>query len=303
MTAWIHDYLAVMSRQANDQAQNQEFNLIGHVIEYDVNTNMCRVLLPTRRAENDDSSSGDSSSGGSSDSGQTMETGWIQVGVPAVGKGWGFQYCLKGGATADNPEQGEQVQVTIQDRFSGLCAVANLTFNDEMPPPGAGQSDDSSGSGSSSSNDVSSGGSGGSSDADPATDADGSQQLQPAECIVFKHESGAIYKFYEDGSIRVNSRGTLYLQVKQDINIVIEEGNLIADVQKGDVKATVDMGNVSLDVAKGSISVTADTSDIKMAATKGNFNISCGKDFSVMAGGLVKLIEGVPPAPAGGATP
>jgi hypothetical protein len=191
---WIHDLVALMQQQSNEQVQDMELQLVGRVIEYDPTTHMCRVLLDTRRAQDD---SGDD---------QPMETGWCQIGSGHVGNNSGDQYALKGGATADN-QQGEVVQVSIQHRASGLCAVANLVFTDIMKPPGAGANGDSS------SND------------NATNDTNGTLQLRPGERII-KHESGSFIKFYSNGDIGIYAAGNFVLNAAQNINMTAAHVNI-----------------------------------------------------------------------------
>lgn len=261
----MNDYLALMHQSAVEQVQDLELNVIGHVIEYDVKTNMARLLLPTRRAE-------DEEDGGEGE--QTMETGWCQVGSPIVGDGWGLQYCLKGGATKENPEEGEQVQVSIQHRASGLSAVANLTFNDEMKPPGAGsdnETPDEPGS-------------------DPAeSDSDGAKRLKPAEFIL-KHESGSFLKFYSNGSVRATVEESLWVEVKQDCNLKVLEGDLNVSVEQGNANVTVDLGdvdinaplgNITIETLEGTIKATTESGDVEIESTAGSVKVNGGLSVDI----------------------
>ena len=243
MSGWIDDIVALMHQVTSEQVGDIEPHLVGHLIEYDVKTHMGRVLFPTRRAVDD---SGDE---------QPMESGWIQIGASgAVGDQFGDQYCFKGGATADNPEQGEQVQVSIQHRASGLCAVGNVTYNDSMTPPGAGG-------GNTDNNDTA------------LEDTDGTAQLKPGEYI-YKHESGSFLKFYENGDIGIFAAQNVVVRAQEDCDVTVVEGDLNVIVEKGDANITVTAGDLNATVAIGDANITA---------TAGSVVVTAGLDISLTA--------------------
>lgn len=283
---WVHDLVASIKQHANDLVQEMELNLIGHVIEYDVTTHMCRVLLQTRRAQDHGGGGGGLGGGGQGGVGvQTMETGWCQVGSLMVGDHFGIQYALKGGATAEHPERGEQVQLSIQHRPSGLAAVANLTFNDTMPPPGGGNNNG--------------GGGGGGNNIDPTTDTDGSQQLQPGELII-KHESGSFIKFYQTGDVRLYTAQNLYALVQQDCDVTVLEGDMNVDIQQGDLNVTVEQGNTTVDIQHGHLTATVQEDcdltvvegDLNVNVQTGDINMTTAHDFVVNAANDIRLIAG-----------
>jgi len=241
---YLHDLVALFQQMSIEQTQDMELHLIGHVIEYDATKHMCRVLLPTRRSEDDQ---------GNVD---VMETGWIQVGTGHVSDGHGDQYALKGGATADNPELGEQVQVSIQHRHSGLCAVANQTSTDKMNPPGAGPNGDA-----------------GSDQNDNATDdTDGTLQLRAGEHIK-KHESGTFIKLYSNGDIGIFAANDAVIRVHGDCKVIVEQGDLSADVQQGDLSVTVDKGDADLNVPEGDITLESTNGSIAVTTTSGDIAV------------------------------
>ena len=270
---YIHDLVALMQQMSIEQTQDMELHLIGHVIEYDPTTHMCRVLLPTRRSEDDQ---------GNVD---VIETGWVQVGTGHVGDGFGEQYALKGGATAENPEKGEQVQVSIQHRSSGLCAVANLTFNDTMQPPGAGPNGDA-----------------GNDQNDNATDdTDGTLQLRAGEHIQ-KHESGTFIKLYSNGDIGIFAANDAVIRVHGDCKVIVEEGDLSADVQQGDLSVTVDQGDADISVPQGdttiesdtgSIAVTTNSGDIAVETDEGAIAIYGSTAVEVASDGPIEITSGI----------
>lgn len=169
---WVHDLVALVQQLVLEQVQDMELNLYGRVIEYDPKSHMCRVLIDTRN----------------------IETGWCQVGTGHVGNGSGDQYHLVGGAAPDN-QSGEWVQVSLQHRGTGLCAVANLVYTDQMLPPGAGNSD--------------------STGTTALTDPLGTAQLKPQERII-KHASGSFIKFYANGDVQLHATGNLVMTSTND---------------------------------------------------------------------------------------
>lgn len=254
MSDSYQDLVAIIRQIVIEVLADMELNAPGHLIEYDVDSNMARVLLPTRRAVDDNGEE------------QVMETGWLQMPGHHVGDGFGDQYCWKGGATKDEPEKGEQVKVDFYHRESGMAKVSSASYNDKMKPPGANQDS----------------GSGG--DQGAESDTDGTQQLQPGERII-KHESGSFVKFYENGDVRVTSVGKIFVQSQGDVNV---------DVLEGDVNVTVEKGDVSVDAVEGDIDITADKGDITVDAQTGSItlnakldlNMNIGRDWNVNVGNV-----------------
>lgn len=279
---YMHDLVALFHQAGKEQLQDMELNLIGHVIEYDPKTHMCRVLLPTRRAEEEDE-----------DEPSPMETGWIQVGSGMVGNGFGSQYALKGGATADEPEKGEQVQVSIQHRLSGLSAVANLTYNDEMKPPGAGEEEEESEGGG-----EEGGGSEGESSsedegANATDDVEQTKQLKPGERID-RHESGTSVKFFENGDIGIRSvrDAVIHLDVKGDCKFFIKEGNLQVFIEKGNIEAELEEGDITALLYEGDVDVEIIEGDANLTIEQGSANttIEAGDISNYVEAGVIDNI-------------
>lgn len=267
-SGWEHDLVALFHQMAVEQVQDLELHLIGHVIEYDPATHMVRCILPTRRAVDDN---GDD---------QPMETGWCQLGSGQVGDGHGDQYALHGGATAENPEQGEQVQVSIQHRASGLCAVANLTYNDTMQPPGGGEN-----------------GQAGDDDHDNATDdTDGTLQLRARERII-KQQSGTFLKLYANGDIGIFAARDLVIRVHNDCKVTVVEGDLDVTVQQGDANVTAEtgdinataLGDITASSTGGDITATTEVGDISIEATTGVVTVNGNTDVEIVSAATVNV--------------
>ena len=124
----IADELLHQIKQLAQQTQT-EFRpwVYGHISNYDPKTHKVRVILPTIRDEFN----------------MPVLTGWMPLGTPFGGSGWGFQWAPYTGATQTQPTLGEQVKVSMNDRGSGLGAAPCMFWNDSNPPPmpglGAGE--------------------------------------------------------------------------------------------------------------------------------------------------------------------
>ena len=94
----------------------------GHIASYDPQTHAVKCLLPSYRGLDD----------------APVMTPWIQLATPWAGKGansFGMQFAPYGGATASNPENGEQCFIIIVEKQSGASVCAYLLYNDVQPPP------------------------------------------------------------------------------------------------------------------------------------------------------------------------
>ena len=245
---WVHDLVASMQQAANEQTKDMELCLVGYCIEYDVLSHMGRFLLTSRGGYDE----GDNFKG--------METGWCQIGSPQVGDNFGDQYCLKGGATQENPEQGEEAQIVIQFRHSGLSVCANLTFNDKLKPPGNGQNSSSSG-------------------PSALEDSDGSYQLQPTERII-KFPMGSFLKWYANGDIQLFAANNLVMIATKDV-----------DIKAGQNVNITAMQNIN-ETATENVNVTA-TEDVNVTATE-NVEITATQDVDITATGDINVESHAP---------
>lgn len=232
MSEWMH----VLMQQAHQQVQDNKLNVYGHCTVYDPVNHAGKFLIPQYRDEDDN----------------PLESGWCPIGSSMVGDKWGIQYALKGGATQDDPSQGEQCQITILQRSTGLWAVANLSFNDTMTPPGAGLGDTSS--------------------EDP-DDPDGTNKLKGGELIV-KHESGSFLKFYEDGHVQLYVKDNLVARVEKDCEVTVIQGDLTVDVQQGDLTVDVQQGDIDITADESSIEISAPLSDISIESQEGSILVT-----------------------------
>jgi hypothetical protein len=262
----MQEFMHTILRQANQQMQDVELSFDGHIATYDVDSGKAKVIVPVKGIDDD----GDNSSGGGQ---QAWETNWIPVAVPFIG----FQYCFKGGATAENPAGGEAVLVIVQNRENGHIYCVPCNYNQStatMNPPGAAPAQ------ATANNTVSSDSNSHISDDDSGAgnDVDGSAQLQPGELIMkFPPAAGAptFFKVYQDGSFRTNVQVTMDLRVVQELNVIVKQGDLNIDVQQGTANVNVEQGDVVVSVPNGDITMTAGN----------DINITAGQDLNLTANG------------------
>ncbi len=263
---WVH----VMLQSARGGGQDNKQHRIGYCTVYDPDSGMGKFLIPELRDDQDN----------------PFETGFCQVGSMIVGDSFGMQYCLKGGATQDEPNKGEQAEIIVYQRTTGLMAVANLTFNESMPPPGAApeqETENNTTEDDSNSNITDD-------DSDAGDDVDGSAQLKATEFITkfAPPDSGegsggggsggssdggggaSFIKFYEDGSGRLNIELTMNARFKQNLNIIVKEGSCNLDVQQGDCNAWIEKGDLNTTVGEGDVNTTVSKGDVTTTVSEGN---------------------------------
>lgn len=285
------------------QANVGETKLIkwGHVSSYDPDKNAVKVII---MQDEDD---------------EPCETNWITLGAGVVGDKFGVQYALKGGATKDEPEKGEQVQIHILERGSGHMTTAHLSWNEEMTPPGGGNKTQEE------------------EDQEAQEEEDGEKfgwdedpkgrkKLEGGEQVSL-FEGGCFLKFYKDGSVQIFTKKDLHIYAKEEANIVVREGdlnvtvekgdmnvlinkgNLEATLEEGDLDCKVELGNTTIDTPfgdtsitseEGSIIVTTESGDIALSTMTGEVTIEATA-ATVIADGLINLIApiinaGVDPA-------
>jgi hypothetical protein len=194
-------FMHTLMQQAQQQIKDVRLIEFGHIASYDPVTHAVKVLFPSLQ-DNDEKS---------------ILSGWMQLGTFWAGNKFGALYHPHGGATFENPEQGEQVVVVIVDRESGVSATAHLLFNDEMLSPGP---------------DV---------------------PTEPGDFLL-KHESGSLIHFKANGDIHVVTDHDLVADVGHDltVNVVhdatIMVGNNATITVEGDANAHV-IGDLTVQAA------------------------------------------------------
>ncbi|GEM_PF-4338255 len=253
----------------------------GHVSSYDPETHAVKVMI---MQDEDD---------------EPCETNWISLGAGVTGDKTGVQYALQGGATKDEPEKGEQVQVHILERSDGHMMTAHLCWNEKMEPPGSGKKSQEE------------------QDQEAQEEEDGEkfgwdedkkgrEKLKAGEYVMLL-PGGSFLKFYEDGNVQLFAKKDLHLYVKEEANIVVREGDLNVTVEKGsaniiveegDLNSLVELGNTTVTTPlgdtlvsseEGSILVITESGDIGISTISGDVSVE-GTTVSVIADGLINLI-------------
>lgn len=255
------------------QSQIQDVKLVkyGRVTSYDPDKNAVKVLVMQDFGTDD----------------EPAETDWIPLGTFAVGDQWGFQYAPVGGASPDDPEQGELCVVFALQRNTGLTYTAHLIYDQAMVPPGSSENDEDSEQ----------------DDDDKAgwdDDPKGLKKLEGGECI-FRSKEGTFLKFYKDGDLQIYTAKDLHCYTKQEANIVVREGDLNVTLDKGDMKVSIakgDMtvflaeGDATMSLAKGDANINLDEGDLK-AKAGGDITLDAGGDLNLKAAGDLNITVGV----------
>ena len=113
-------FIHVIKQIARQAVIEQRSVVYGHIASYDPLTNTARVIVPSMRDDQ---------------TGDPLFSGWLPMGVLAGGAQAGFQYVPYGGATPDKPTQGEWVQVTLNERGSGVAAITGIMYSAQQQPP------------------------------------------------------------------------------------------------------------------------------------------------------------------------
>lgn len=145
---------AQIKHLVDQQTQGQKPFVYGHIASYDPAQHRVTVILPSIRNED----------------GTPVLTGWMPLGTIWAGtKGQnplGIQVAPFGGASFENPTDGEQVIVQVIERTYGVMVVASMLFNEVASAP--------------------------------------DQFILPGECVI-QSPSGSFLKFQANGEIAVHA--------------------------------------------------------------------------------------------------
>lgn len=94
----------------------------GHVASYDPQSHRVRLLLPALRDGHNNPSL----------------SAWLPLGAAYAYNGTGIQWAPVAGATADQPTNGEQCMMLLNERGVGFAAVPCMFWNQSVQPPGVG---------------------------------------------------------------------------------------------------------------------------------------------------------------------
>jgi len=113
--SWGDEIMHLLRHGANQSTIDIRTHIYGHIASYDPQLHRVRCIIPSMTDED----------------GTPQLSPWMPIGSP-----WqGAQYIYKGGASADNPNAGEQVMIGLFDRFRGVSAVPCTFYNVSSTPP------------------------------------------------------------------------------------------------------------------------------------------------------------------------
>jgi hypothetical protein len=205
----------------------------GHISGYNPKGHTVKVLIPSLRDQN----------------GNMYETSDLPLGTMRTGPGWGLQYApALANATPDNLIGGEQVQVSLHDRRTGVGEITKFAFNVTHTPPGAGASD-----GSTNSDD----------------DTTGTNQLQPGE-MIDKFQSGTFFKIFADGHMALFTKDKLVINTSKECDLNVLENDLTINILTGNATVTLNQGSATVEAKLGNITALTDEGHIFATAKVGN---------------------------------
>lgn len=126
-----------------------------HVSNYDPVRHAVRVIVPSMRDDQTDS---------------PLYSGWMPLGTPMSGGESGVQVVPKGGASQDNPTDGELALVALNERGTGVASVICMFYSQAEQAPHNALAQNNG--------------------------------LQPGE-ILIRHESGTITRFHQNGDVEI----------------------------------------------------------------------------------------------------
>lgn len=196
MSQAVDEITHLMMQMSRQETGDIRLVAIGHVTSYDPTHHAVRVALPTFRVTDN-----------GEDTQEPIQTPWIQLGSPWVGKGSGFQAAPHpGGATPGT--WGDQAAIFIVEREQNTAVVATLLYNQIAPPPDS--------------------------------------TLVAGEAVL-RHDSGSLLKFFQNGNVNLNVAGVLTIAVGQvtmtvsngNVAIVIPSGDTVSINGTSDALALV----------------------------------------------------------------
>lgn len=69
------------------------------------------------------------------DTGNPLLSNWMPIATASAGMGYGVQVIYQGGATIQNPTDGEQCLVGVFDKARGVAAMVGVFYHANNPPP------------------------------------------------------------------------------------------------------------------------------------------------------------------------
>jgi hypothetical protein len=200
-------------RHVATQGGDVKPHIYGHIASYDPMLHRVRCIIPSMM----------------DDEGNPLLSPWMPMGTMSAGVGYGIQVIYQGGATAQNPTGGEQVQINLFDKLRGVSAVPCSFFHATNRPPATNLPTTDDGYGAA---------------ADAAVAGDLIISAPPAQA----GGANSFVRVRKNGQIQVWSAGLVSADVIGGINVT---------VNTGDVNVTVAQGNATLTAAQGNVTVQA----------------------------------------------
>lgn len=211
---------------ASQQAGDDVPVAFGHIASYDPKLNRVRLTIPSWRDEG----------------GNAVLTGWMPLTSGWVGNGWGMQIAPKGGASVDNPTQGEPCVISIVRKNQGVHLVAGLYFNQANMPP--------------------------------------FPDLMPGE-FGMKHETGSLLRFTQDGDVLLTTFRDLVATVGRDALLAVTRDVLVTGARDFKVTASreIDLTAPTVKIngllaLQGNFQISGDILGITGATYSGNLRTS-----------------------------
>lgn len=213
------DELVHLFRQAAQQGVLEyRPHIYGHIASYDPLKHRVRCIVPSLTDED----------------GTPLLTPWMPMGTLSAGDGYGIQVVYKGGANADNPTAGEQVEISLYDRVRGVAAATSVFHHATTPPPATNlpKKDDGY--------------------PDDAAAIAGGDVIISTDSPT-KGAANTFMRFRANGDLEVWGCTVLNANILGDINATTVNGNINATASKGDVSVLASLGNISVTAAVGSV--------------------------------------------------
>lgn len=209
------DQFAHMIRHVATQGGEIKPHVYGHIASYDPMGHRVRCIIPSMM----------------DDDGNPLLSPWMPMGTISAGNGYGIQVIYQGGATADNPTAGEQVQINLFDKQRGVSAVPCSYFHANSPPPATNLPTTDDGYGAA---------------ADAAVAGDVIISAPSAQA----GGPNSFLRMRKDGEIQVWSAGMVTADVIGGITVTVNTGDANITLAQGDATVTATQGNVTVQAAQ-----------------------------------------------------
>ena len=119
---WADELRDQIKNAVEQQTNGYRSVVFGHIANYDPALGRARFIYPSF------------TDGDTGDAGYVL-SGWTPVGTAFAGPGYGLQCAPVGGATPQNPTEGELCVLSFSEREYGVITAAHMLFNQVNTPP------------------------------------------------------------------------------------------------------------------------------------------------------------------------